>query len=109
MNWDQVKEEHIKSKKIRKSLFNIPNIDAFINRRTAAYIGKVTRSSSNSYPKTFLAAWVNTKRINGAPQLSCNNNFVKTIELMLQKSHPLSTKQAPLKEWVPLAKDEIMY
>ena len=106
IKWNQVREDHIKNKEIRKLLFNIPNIDAFINKRTAAYIGKVTRSNNDSYPKKFLAAWINTKKKNEAPQLTCNNNFAKTIELLLQKTQPLSSKQAPLKEWLPIAKDE---
>ncbi len=106
IKWHKVREDHIKNKEVRRRLFNIPNIDAFINRRTAAYIGKVTRSDNNTYPRKFLAAWINTRRKNGAPQLTCNNNFAKTIELILQESNPLSSNQALLKEWVPIAKDE---
>jgi hypothetical protein len=106
IKWQQVQEDHIKNKEVRKHLFNIPNIDVFINRRTAAYLGKVTRSNNNTFPRKFLAAWVNASRKNGAPQLTCNNNFAVTIDLLLKKSKPLSSKQAPLKEWIPLAKDE---
>ncbi len=66
----------------------------------------MTRSNNNCYPRKFLATWENAKRKNGAPQLTCNNNFASKIELMLKKSNSLSSKQAPLKEWIPLAKDE---
>jgi hypothetical protein len=37
----------------------MPNIDAFINRRTTSYIGKIVRSNETNYPKKFLAAWIN--------------------------------------------------
>jgi hypothetical protein len=40
------------------------------------------------------------------PQLTFNNNFATTIELMFQKSNLLSSKQALLKEWIAIAKDE---
>jgi hypothetical protein len=69
IKWNQVREDHIKNKEIRKLLFNIPNIDAYINKRTAAYIGKVTRSNNDSYPKKFLAAWINTKKKKGPRNL----------------------------------------
>jgi hypothetical protein len=54
-------------------------------------------------------AWINTKKKNGAPQLTCNNNFAKTVELLLQKSQSLSSRQAPQKEWIPIAKDESLW
>jgi hypothetical protein len=57
------------------------------------------RSSNNTYPRKFLAAWINRSRKTGAPQLTCNNNVATTIELVFQKFNPLSSKQAPLKEW----------
>jgi hypothetical protein len=66
----------------------------------------VTRSNNNTFPRKFLATWVNTSRKNGAPQLICNNNFAVTIDLLLKKSKPLSSIQAPLKEWILLTKDE---
>jgi hypothetical protein len=65
---DQVKEDHIKNKEVRKRLYSIPNIDVFINKRTSAYMGKVMRSNNNSYLRKFLAAQVNTKRKNSVPQ-----------------------------------------
>jgi hypothetical protein len=77
-----------------------------IDRRTAAYIRKVTRSNNNTYPRKFLAVWINTSKKNRAPWLTCNNNFATMIELMLQKSNPLSSKQGLLKEWIPIATDE---
>ncbi len=35
----------------------------------------------------------------------CNSPVI-IILLLLKKSKPFATKQAPLKEWIPLAKDE---
>jgi hypothetical protein len=66
IKWHEVREDHIKNKEVRRCIFNTPNVDAFINKRTAAYIGKVTRSNNNTYPRKFLAAWINTRRKNGA-------------------------------------------
>jgi hypothetical protein len=57
----------------------------------------------------FLAAWINKRKKNGAPQLTCNNNYAKTIELLLSECQPLSSRQAPLKEWLPIAKDESLW
>ena len=95
-----------KPDEVRKILCNIPNIDAFINKRTATYIGKISRSSPESYPVKFSTAWIHGKRKNGAPQLTCNNSFAKVIEKKIPADKPLLNKQAPLKEWLPLAKNE---
>jgi hypothetical protein len=86
-------------------LYNIPNVDAFINRKKANYVGKISRSDETTYPKKFLAAWINKRCKNGAPQLSCNNNFARVITQILPRNFPLSSNQAPLKDWIPLAKD----
>jgi hypothetical protein len=85
---------------------NIPNIDAFINRRTARYIGKIARSNDSTLPKKFLAGWINKARKEDAPQLTCSNNFAKAISNILPSSLALSNRNAPLKEWLPVAKIE---
>jgi hypothetical protein len=106
IRWDQVREKHIKNHEVRGLLCGMPNIDAYINKRTATYIGKISRSNSTSYPKKFLTAWIHGKKKNGHPQLTCNNNYAKVIEKIMPNNKPLSNKQAPLKEWLPLAVDE---
>jgi len=106
IKWEQVRQKHIKNKEVRGMLCNIPNVDAYITRRTATYIGKIARLDNDAYQKKFLAAWINTKRKTGAPQLTCNNNFADTIQKILPPEKPLSSKQAPLCEWIKLAKDE---
>jgi hypothetical protein len=83
-----VREKHIKNKEVRGLFFNIPNIDAFINKRTARYIGKVVRLDDTTLPKKFLVAWINKAQKIGGPQHTCNNH------------------NAPLKDWLPIAKDE---
>jgi hypothetical protein len=106
IKWSQVREQHIKNKEVRGLLCNIPNIDAFIYRRTATYIGKIIRADTNtSYPKKFLAAWINDHKKPGAPQLTCNNNFVNALTKILPPDMQIS-KQAPLCEWIPLALDK---
>jgi hypothetical protein len=55
----------------------------------------------DSLPKKFLAALISGSRKNGAPQLTCNNNFPETINKIHPQDKPLSSKTAPLKEWVP--------
>jgi len=54
IKWSQVREKHIKHKEVRGILCNLPDIEAFIFKRTAVYLGKVSRSSSNTYPKNSL-------------------------------------------------------
>ena len=54
----------------------------------------------------FLAAWINAKRKSRAPQLTCNTNFANTIQKILPAEKSLSSKQAPLREWIKQAKDE---
>ena len=83
-----------------------PNVDAFINKRTATYIGKISRSKPETFPKKFLTAWIYGKRKNGRPQLTCNNNCAKVIDAILPADKTLTNKQALLKEWLPLATDE---
>ena len=97
IKWNQVKEKHIKNKEVRGILCNIPNIDAFIIKRTATYLGKISRSDNSTYPKKFLAAWITGKRKNGAPQLTCNNNFANSIQKILPPEKTLSNKQALLR------------
>ena len=84
---------------IRGILCNIPNVDAYIAKRTAVYLSKVSRSNNNTYPKKFLAAWITGKRKNGAPQLTCNNNFANSIQKILPVEKILSNKQALLRVW----------
>ena len=103
IRWDQVREKHIKNREVRGLLCNIPNIDAYINKRTATYIGKISRSNPKTYPKKFLTAWIHGKRKNGHPQLTCNNNYARVIEKIMPNDKPLINKQAPLKEWLPIA------
>ncbi len=107
IRWQQVRDKHIKNAEVKALLYNIPNVDAFIARRTANYISKISRSNETTYPKKFLAARINKSRKNGAPQLTCNNNYAKVIAQILPKQCPLSSNQAPLKDWIPLAGDAI--
>ena len=73
IKWSQVRKRQIKNREVRGLLCNIPDIDAFIHRRTATYIGKIIRANKSTYPKKFLAAWINDSKKPGAPQLTCNN------------------------------------
>ncbi len=52
----------------------------------------------------FLNDWINQPQMTGAPQLSYNNNFARAIINILPNG--LSNKQAILKEWLPIAKNE---
>jgi hypothetical protein len=76
----------------------------FIIRRTVHYIGKISRSPEDCYPRLFLNAMIIQPRKNGAPQLSCNNNFARAISHIIPNSLP--KKQAILKEWLPISKDK---
>jgi hypothetical protein len=96
----------MKNKEVRGILCNIPNINAFITKRTAAYIGKITRSGEDSLPKKFLAAWISGSQKNGVPQLMCNNNFAEVISKILTPDKSITSKTTPLKESLLLAKDE---
>ena len=94
-----------KNREVRGMLANIPNIDAFIHRRTATYIGKIVRANETTYPKKFLAAWINNSKKPGAPQLTCNNNFANALRKIVPNNILLS-EQAPLYQWTSLAKEE---
>jgi hypothetical protein len=50
IKWQDVRDKHIKNTEVRALLFNIPNVDAFINRRIASYIRKISRSNEATYP-----------------------------------------------------------
>jgi hypothetical protein len=91
---------------VRAMFYNIPNVDAFIDKRVAKYIGKTARSNDTNLPKKFLAAWINRARKPGGPQLTCNNNFAKVVKNILPADRALTNDNAPIKEWLPLAKDE---
>jgi hypothetical protein len=65
--WQDVRDKHKKNVELRALLCNIPYVDVFINRRAASYIGKIDRGNETTYPKNFLAAWINGSRKNGAP------------------------------------------
>jgi hypothetical protein len=86
----------------------MPNIDAFLTKRMATYVGKITRADHESLPKKFLTAWINGSLKNGAPQLSCNNNFADAIHKILPPEI-LSNRNAPLREWLALAKEESIW
>lgn len=77
IKFDQVREERIRNKQVRFKFCNIPNIKAFIICRTARYVGKITRSSEDNFPKRFLGAWIKKSKKTGGVQHSCNNNFAK--------------------------------
>jgi hypothetical protein len=99
-------QKHVKNKEVRAMFLDIPNIDAFINRRTAKHIGKVAKSDDSTLPKKFLRAWINRARKEGALKLTCNNSFAKMISNILPSSLALSNRSALLKEWPPVAKIE---
>jgi hypothetical protein len=74
-------------------------------RRTVHYIGKISRSPEDCYPRLFLNAMIIIQpRKNGAPQLSCNNNFARATSHIIPNSLP--NKQVILKEWLPISKDK---
>ncbi len=50
---------------------------------------------------------MNKRHKNGAPQLTCNNNFARAITQILPRDCLLSSNQAPLKDWIPLANDPV--
>ena len=80
IRWHQFKEKHIKNKEVRGLLCNIPNIDAYITKRTATYLGKKSRLNNNGYLRKSLTSWITSGRKNGTPQLTCNNNFSASIK-----------------------------
>jgi hypothetical protein len=77
-----------------------------IRRILAISWREVREKEENSLPKKNLAAWISGSRKNGAPQLTCNNNFAEVISKILPSDKSLTSKTAPLREWLPLAKDE---
>jgi hypothetical protein len=105
IRWEQVRSQRITNEQVRARFCNIPNIDAFITRRTARYLSKMVCSKEDSFPKKFLGAWIADLRKVGAPQLSCNNNFLLTVKAFLPEDL-LSNNQGLFKEWIPIAKNK---
>ena len=62
ISWNQVRKKHIKNREVRGLLCSIPNVDAYITRRTATYLRKISRSDDINLPKQILTAWINKKR-----------------------------------------------
>ncbi len=91
---------------VRAMFYNIPNVDVFINKRVAKYIGKIARSKDITSPKKVLAAWINKARKIRGHQLTCNNNFARVIMDILPAEFALTNSKAPIKEWFSIAKDE---
>ena len=69
------------------------------------YIGKIIRANKRTYPKKFLAAWINDSKKPDAPQLTCNNDFTNAIQKIIPADFEIS-KQALLSQLSPLAADE---
>ena len=60
----------------------MPNVDAFITRRTAMYIGKIAPSDNDTFPKKFLAAWINKSK-----KVEPRNSPVTIISLNQSKKY----------------------
>jgi hypothetical protein len=55
------------------------------------------------FPKKLLGAWIPQLRKIGQPQLSCNNNFTRTLQKILPEH--IKTREAAFKEWLQVVKD----
>jgi hypothetical protein len=105
IKWEEVKKERIRNKQVRHWFCNTPKIESFINKRTATYVRKVTRSNDEELPKKLLGAWMHQPRKVGGQQLSCNNNFAKAISAAV--SDTVQPNQGLLfRDWIPLTLDE---
>ncbi len=82
-----------KNREVWVIFFNIPNINAFISRRTVKYVGKIVRTNDSSLPKKFLAAWIYKTRKKE------HHNLPALIIQALSGN-------APLKEWLPMNEKE---
>ena len=101
IKWEHVREDRITNEEVRARFHNIPDIEAFINRRTWRYIGKVYRNDPYSIPKKLLGAWIHCPRKIGAPQLSCKKHFANVISTVFPDAG-----NADFKKWAPLALQE---
>jgi hypothetical protein len=107
IKWDQVQEDRIRNKQIRFKFCNIPSIEAFIIHRTARYVGKITRTSEDNFPKMFLGAWIKKPKKIGGVQHSCNKNFAKSISAIITGGEKEQVyKQGLFKDWILGAKNE---
>jgi len=84
---------------------NLRKLSAFHHGAIRRIIGKIVRANETTYPKKFLAAWINNSKKPGAPQLTCNNNFANALRKIVPNNILLS-EQAPLYQWTSLAKEE---
>jgi hypothetical protein len=105
ITWTRVREEKITNEEIRHRFCQILEIDTFIIRRTARYVGKIYRSDDQMLPKKLLGAWIHGPRKIGKPQLSCNNNFLTAIQACLPELSEIDD-QGLFKIWGKAASDE---
>jgi hypothetical protein len=98
IKWNQVREQRIKNSQVRRLFCNIPNIEAFVKRRTAQCVGKIINLPEDMLPKKILGAWIPQPRKFGQPQLSCNNNFARTLQKILPEL--IKTRKAAFKDWL---------
>jgi hypothetical protein len=79
IKWNQVREKHVKNEEVRSLLCNILKIDAYITKRTATYLRKVSRSDKASLPKKILAAWIQGAKNTAPPNPQDIGRMVITL------------------------------
>lgn len=102
IKWDQVREQQRKNSWVRRLFCNIPNIEAFIERRMVCYIGNIVALPDNALPKQFFGTWINQPRKIGHLQMSCNNNFANTLKK--RYCCHIKSREDIFKKWLKITK-----
>ena len=105
-HWEQVKEQCITNKMIRKEFKNIPTVVAFIIQWVWRYIGQMIWDNENSIPKKMLGAWIKPPKKQGQPQMSSQNNHTNSLKEILKNKIPNINSRGIFNEWTYHAKCE---
>ena len=85
LSMNDVKEEHIRNKKVRQMFYNIPCIQNMIAARQLSFVGKVVRGPHDAPARRMLTACCQHKRKVGRPYLHNKDIIVRHLRLLFAK------------------------
>jgi len=104
--WNKMGEDErgITNNEVRTNFNNIPPVQDFFGKCTLRFLGKIVRTNDRKIQKKMLNAWILASRKSGMPQKTLRHSFKTTIKIALPDV--IISKDAPLKEWAPIARNE---
>jgi Reverse transcriptase (RNA-dependent DNA polymerase) len=100
INMHEVEQYRITNQEIRKKFQNSYCILDIISKRQLLWLGKIARMDPLlRLPRKLVAAWTNSKRKVGRPQITYKNTYESVLNMIL----PQLPKGAPLIYWLKFA------